>query len=334
MAKRIYLLGAGEFVLRLLQWIGQQGWEGIAITNPDQSKKTLQSTGLSFVESLALLEISCVIVDKPEDIQLIVSQDGTDNHYLSYGAPWKITSEVLAKTFQDRLLNIHGTRLPRERGGTIFSWIILTGQKSGMCLVHKMTNQIDEGPIVSWEEFIYPPSCKIPADYIQFYETKMFQFLKELLEVGNTSEPYTLQPSYLSSYWPRLKADVHGWLNFDGTALELERLVNAFDKPYGGARCRWNNKVVILRDTYSQAADGYSHPFQHGIVYRNNGKWLSVAVKEGELLVCDIKDEKGNDLMAEIKIGDRLYSLPGDKIATLQRVVKTKAGLITKSINF
>ena len=91
---------------------------------------------------------------------------------------------------------------------------------------------------------------------------------------------------------------------------------------------------MIIRETYSQAADGYSHPFQHGIVYRNNGNWLCVAVKDGELLICDIKDEEGNNLISSVKVGDRLYTLPGDKISTLQRVIKTQTGLVTKPINF
>jgi methionyl-tRNA formyltransferase len=253
---------------------------------------------------------------------------------ISIGAPWILDEETLQTVFRENILNLHGTHLPKERGGTLFSWQILSGKHAGICLLHQMTGKIDQGPVVAYEEFIYPSSCRKPIDFINFYNQKNIAFLQEFIKsyIPGSKPECSTQPEYLSSYWPRLLAPVNGWIDWSWKAIELERFICAFDAPYGGARCRWNNQVVILREAYSQASDGYSHPFQQGLVYRNNGKWLNVAVREGELLICNVSDEEGKDLLPEINVGDRFYILPEDKVNSMQRVVKTKEGLVTKKI--
>jgi hypothetical protein len=89
--------------------------------------------------------------------------------------------------------------------------------------------------------------------------------------------------------------------------------------------------IVLIKDTWAQATDGYTHPFQNGLVYRNNNKWINVAANGGELLICRITDLDGNDILPQFKTGDRLYTLPTDLTQSYQRVVKTKQGLIPKS---
>ncbi len=334
MVKKLYLLGGGDFVWELLTWATNEGIKTTAITNQAQAQKQISATGLSFQDSLNQQHIPAVFTDHAEEIKRDDSYTAEECLYISYGAPWILTKDILTNTFHGRLLNIHGTRLPKDRGGNIFTWQILSGLRTGMCLIHQMTEQIDQGPVIAWDEFIYPASCRIPADYISYYESRNLSFLKEFIKKEEFSlAPTFAQPEYLSTYWPRVLANVHGWINWELEATDTEKFICAFDKPYGGARCRWNNQVVIIRDTYSQTSDGKTHPFQHGLVYRNNGKWLNVCTKGGELLICDIRDEKGNDLLSKIKPGDRLYTLPEDIISTFQRVVKQKDGLVTKKID-
>ena len=55
--------------------------------------------------------------------------------------------------------------------------------------------------------------------------------------------------------------------------------------------------------TYS---DGGFHPMQHGLVYRNNGRWLCIAANGGTLIVENVTDADGNDVLAKIRTGDRL----------------------------
>ena len=180
------------------------------------------------------------------------------------------------------------------------------------------------------EEFIYPAHCRKPVDFIQVYEEKNTAFLKNFLPKWVRNEdgtPLAAQPEYLSTYWPRLRADVHGWLDWNWPATELERFICAFDEPYSGARCRWRGQEIILRDAWAQSLDGHTHPFQWGIVTRNNGQWLNVAAQGGELLLRTVHDLNGLDRLPSIRPGDRLCSSAADLEKAQQRVVKTAKGL-------
>ncbi len=248
---------------------------------------------------------------------------------ISIGAPWFFDKGFLENTLHDRLLNLHGAHLPKGRGGTLFSWQIMSGQRAGICLLHKMTEAIDAGPVVAQEEFIYPAHCRKPLDYIQCYEGKNLDFLQKFtLKWLKNKEIKTIaaQPEYLSTYWPRLKADLHGWLDWSWSVADIERFICAFDEPYPGARCRWRGQEIILRSAWSQALDGHTHPFQWGIVTRNNGQWLNVAASGGELLIESVSNSAGKNLIHEILPGDRLYSSHSDLEQARRRWQKTGKG--------
>ena len=74
--------------------------------------------------------------------------------------------------------------------------------------------------------------------------------------------------------------------------------------------------------------DGIFNPFQYGLVYRNNGKWISIAVNGGTLIVQSVTDENGKDLIKTIKPGDKFFT-PFDKLenACTQRIFYTPKGL-------
>ena len=318
--KKILFLGYNAIVDSVAKKLLEIGFQLRILTDAKQSKLITNST-------LKDQTIKCNDENKLLD-ELEKNYSLGYGIGISVGCPWILNENHLA-SMKFNIFNLHGTQLPRDRGGTIFSWFILTGKRLGMCLLHKLVEKIDEGPIIEYEEFIYPPRCIKPIDYISYYETKNIEFLFDLL-VNMYSDNYKYfeksQPPYLSTYWPRLRADVHGWINWSWNAEEIDRFIRAFDEPYGGARCNLNGDIVIIRDAFSQKMDGYTHPFQNGLIYRNNGKWINVASNDGELIICSVINENGDNLLPELKVGDRFYTLNQKLNDSKNRVLKTKTG--------
>ena len=318
--KKILFLGYNTIVDSVANQLLEIGFQLKILTDAKQSAKITDSI---------INEKTIICNDENELLDELKK-----NYSLSYkigisvGCPWILNKNHLS-SMKFNIYNLHGTQLPRDRGGTIFSWLILTGNRLGMCLLHKLVEEIDGGPIIDYEEFIYPSKCIKPIDYITYYETKSIKFLFDLL-VNIFSDNYKYseksQPPYLSSYWPRLRADVHGWINWSWDAEEIDRFIRAFDEPYGVARCNLNGEIVIIRDAFSQKMDGYTHPFQNGLIYRNNGKWINVASNDGELIICSVINENGDNLLTELKVGDRLYTLNQNLNNSKNRVLKTKTG--------
>jgi methionyl-tRNA formyltransferase len=325
---KIVFLGLSEIVIESAVWCKSEGYECLIICNKAQGSKIYNSISLN--ETAKIVGVDVVYVETTADLKNISKNtDLKQTITISVGAPWIINDEIIKSVFNGNILNLHGTRLPKERGGTLFSWQILSGQRSGICLLHKMNGKIDNGPVIAFEEFIYPAHCRKPIDFINHYNIKNVDFLRAFIE-SYTPEIFNNscnQPEYLSTYWPRLMASVNGWIDWSWNFTELERFILAFDEPYDGARTTFRNKTIIIRDVYSQSSDGYTHPFQNGIVFRNNGKWLSVAVNGGELLICSVTDLEGNDMMKNIKPGDRFFTHANEIAKSKSRVIKTSKGL-------
>ena len=50
-----------------------------------------------------------------------------------------------------------------------------------------------------------------------------------------------------STYWPRLKTDINGWVDWSLKIDSIERFICAFDEPYSGAKTFLGNKTVSLK---------------------------------------------------------------------------------------
>ena len=136
------------------------------------------------------------------------------------------------------------------------------------------------------------------------------------------------QPEYLSSYWPRLHTDTHGYIGWDWKLEDIERFVCAFDDPYAGAITFVNDRKVRIKNCLSSLSDGTFHPFQTGIVYKITGAALFVAAGDGSLVVRDVFDENGVNVTLDIRVGDR-FETPVEYLEEARRfrAVYTSAGL-------
>jgi len=250
--------------------------------------------------------------------------------FISGGAPWLFKSDFLKAFEPDGIFNLHGTPLPQDRGGTIVSWLILNKKRLGIAAIHKMTASPDEGPILDFKEFIYPSNCVLPQDYLLEYNCQIedlaweicLKYEQGILDLNQTNQ----QPSYLSTYWPRLSSKINGAIDWSLEGDEIDRFIKAFDDPYPGAFTYWRDKKIILKKSFFQYDSNY-HPSQWGMVYRkritSEFRYLAVAVKSGSLIIREVQDEEGNDLFNSILEGDRLYTSSHELDLAKRRLFKT-----------
>jgi len=326
----IVLLGGGKFSLELIGQVKALGYDVQLLSSPRRLEETIDE--LTLEDHLKRLKIDYVSVEKmntPSETKDLKFKENT--FFLSLGAPWIIKKETIKNLFNNNLFNLHGTRLPQNRGGGGFSWQIMMGNRLGFCQLHEIDGGIDTGDIVRTKEFIYPPSCKLPSQFQFSYlkENLKFteSFFKELREQNVEYTP-TSQPEYMSSYWPRLNTELQSWISWDLSTIELERFICAFDDPYSGAQTYLGDQQVSIKKAQGDYNDQHFHSFQNGIVYRNNGEWLSVCTNSGSLLIEQVFNEQGENILPNIQVGDRFYT-PTEKLdqAKAKRVIYTPKGL-------
>lgn len=313
----IILLGQNSILQSLMERFHEEGIDCLLFGN-DPELKLLGYSSLQSVNDL-LKELL------PYKGQSLI---------LSGGAPWLLKADFLQQFEPQGILNLHGTPLPQDRGGTIVSWLILNQKRIGVAAVHKMSPSPDEGPLLRYREFIYPAQCILPQDYLDVYNQQIedlawdlaLAYSKGLLDTSY----YHNQPHYLSSYWPRLSAKVNGAINWAWEGDEIERLIRAFDNPYPGAYTFWRGKTVHLKKCFFQY-DSHYHPLQWGMVYRSRslqtGGYLAVAVKGGTLYIQEATDQEGESVLEFIQEGDRLNTPAALLDGAKKRLIKSPKGL-------
>lgn len=308
---KVLLLGGGRLLALAACRIRERGLEVYVLTSTRRyeeacgDKLTLESfLKKNGIGHLVTTDCAC---------EEAVSQITKETLGISMGAPWLFKSAFIER-FAGRLLNCHGSRLPMDRGGGGFSWRIMRRDIMGACLLHIVDTGIDTGPIVKYEEFTYPPSCRRPIDYYDYSLEKNLLFLEKFFdEVSseNDFQPISQQESF-STYFPRLATDINGMIDWSWRARDIEAFICAFDDPYKGASTYLDKEKVRLKDCFLIAGEGDFHPYQSGIIYRISSNGVYVAAQGGGLLIKRIENEDCACINDRIKVGDRFFTPTSD----------------------
>lgn len=324
------LLGGGAEIVPLANFVASQGKAVQIITSPRHAVEVFDPAG-TVEECAKASNISFLVA---EDIASSSAIDAIGDMSgavaLSFGAAWIFKPRMIVDVFANRLFNLHGTRLPQNRGGGCWSWQILMGNRFGFNLLHVIDGGVDTGDIVAYKEFIYPASCRTPMDYMGYYAQQNFSFITEFLQrtfSGSVAVTPRAQPEYLSTHWPRLNTNVHGWIDWNWRVEQLDRFICAFDDPYGGAQTVWNGESIRLKSVLADYADISCHPAQSGIVFRKNAGWLVIACNGGNIIVQRVLDSEGRDIHDRVRVGDRFFTPQTMLEQMAERVVYTPVGL-------
>lgn len=329
-ANTVILLGGGPLLLTYADYLtGELSVQTVVLTSrrhlddrlPDGSdfREALASRKLTWHELSSLTPAALHALELDLGAALVIS----------FAAPWIIKTDVL-ELMEGRVYNLHGARLPQDRGGASKSWQIMRGNTYGYALLHKVDAGIDTGDIVDFHEFLYEGS-RTPLEYQQRSDRETSTLLERVTPaLLRGEEPRRLaQPPYLATYWPRLNTEMHGWIDWSWSGLDVLRFVTAFDDPYAGAHTLLNERPIHLKGCAFDSSDGVFHPFQSGLIYRVSAEYAAVCVTTGSLIVRRFLDADGQEVpLGSLTAGDRLYT-PQQKLeaAKRARVRYTSSGL-------
>lgn len=307
--ERTILFGGGALLIRTARELqAAQKTVGV-VTSPRHANEILSESGDRFVTLLEREGLDFVSVKTLESANSIPYPIDHKTLGISFGAAWIFQKDYIER-FGGKLLNLHGARLPQDRGGGGFSWRILMDHRLSCSMLHQITPGIDDGPIVDFEEFVFPSQCRIPLDFERFALEKNGGFLKSFFEKCEQRYTFSLKPqtAYLGTYWPRLSTLHHGIVDWRWSSLEIDRFICAFDEPYPGASSFIQQTKVFIRKSFVVNTDGSFHPFQRGIVYRKSGGVVFVACGDAAIAMGSITNMEGTNIYDRIKVGDRFHT--------------------------
>lgn len=276
----------------------------IVIFTDEQHFNLSTQNGVSFGQKLEGKNITGLkwILTEKIDVPML-SEHVTENTLgLLINSNWIVKQDII-DIFKGRLFNYHNTRLPEERGAAAYSWKILSGSQEGGITVHKVVAKLDAGDIVKKKDFLFPEECRVSSDYYKYMEKLETSFLIEFLEGKDIT--CIQQKESDSVYMPKLNTLTNGFINWEWTAEEIELFIRAFDDPHDGASTYFHDARLHLKKCFLTDREKTFHPFQAGIIYRKNAGSIFIAAKGGGLEIKEVFNEKGEDILSEVKLGHR-----------------------------
>ena len=303
---RLMLFGGGEILFRMAIAARERGLSCLVVTSPRHEKDKILGWTESLVKHLEKENFDFLVTEKLETPS-VVERITSDTLAFSFGAAW-IFKQPCIDLFNGRMVNAHGTRLPRDRGGGESSWRIMRGDRRGVCLLHLVDAGVDTGPIIEAKHFVFPAACRVPADYKAHSIERYIPFLLDFLDRAVAGFEFTpiAQDESAATYFPRLSTMDQAYIDWNWSAIDIERFVCAFDDPYQGAATFWNGQEVRLKKVWACQEDGIFHPFMTGIVYRVHEEWIYVAGRDGGLMIGSLTDGEHHDIKRSLRPGDRL----------------------------
>jgi methionyl-tRNA formyltransferase len=308
------LIGGGPTLCNIAAWLKSGGGDVAVITAPRHASESIVPSGGSLGDELAKVGVETITTDNINDSPDLSHLVDEKTLGIAIGPAWIFRKSIL-ELFDGRLVNFHGIRLPRTRGGAHFTWQILTGDKSGGCNIQLIERKLDAGSVIKSHEYRFSATARIPQDYFDESGRQDVLFLREFITevlAEKEFEPIHLQEGF-STYFPRLATLEHGWIDWSWSTEEIERFICAFDSPYKGASTLLKGRRVFVKSCSAEYDDGAFHPYQSGLVYRKSADTIFVATTDGAISIRSTQLEDGANGLRHVRVGDRLHT-PGEQL--------------------
>lgn len=200
----------------------------LVVTSDRHSKELIFDTETTLLDFLASEGTDFVAAKDVNTDEKVLNGITSQTLGFSMGSAW-IFKPAFINRFGGKLLNLHETRLPQDRGGGGLSWVILRNERVGLSLLHQVDAGVDSGNVVAYEEYYYPSSCKLPIDYQKHSAARYLIFLDKFVKEIEDGKDFPLMPQqeYFSSYWPRLHTDKHGYIDWSWRLNDIEKFIAA-----------------------------------------------------------------------------------------------------------
>jgi methionyl-tRNA formyltransferase len=174
-------------------------------------------------------------------------------------------------------INFHPSRLPDYRGREPLFWALLRGEPTVAVTAHRITAEVDAGPILFQREIAVPPGAT-SASLAPLVDRAGAGLVPEILAhaaAGALSEGFrSPEPG---SHFPPLRAE-HGLLDFTRSAVEIDRLVRAAQGEIAAYTFHRGFRVVVLEGEPGGEAVAGAAP---GSIAAIEGGALGIAAARG-----------------------------------------------------
>ncbi len=285
---KIAIIGRTEILYDTALFLKESGHEIVYILTSEEAaeyKRTAndfrilaESLSVPFAQGSDITTFSDELSESYPDIGISMNYTG-------------ILPQSIIDIFPFGVLNSHGGDLPRYRGNACQAWAIINGEERiGLC-IHKMIGgEIDSGDIITRDYMSINHSTKVSKVW-EWMSCRIPQLMLEAAEKLEADPSYFLElqsksPQKSLRCYPRKPED--GRITWSESAINVLRLVNASNKPYAGAFCGFEDRVMIVWDAELVLDDEIFCAVPGQVTNIGEG-FIEVACGKGKLRLLEIE---------------------------------------------
>ena len=312
---RVILFGGSKHLVDIIEILKKKKIEIYVFTNNKQAMEIIRDEKKTLLSILKRDKINFQILkslDKNKKaLQKLINKETLG---ISVSSWWIFKESEISLFPKKKLINIHGAFLPSFAGRGGKSWQILTNETLSGLTIHLIDKTIDRGRVLFQSSYKFPKrtfdSLKQTHEFAYNQEAKIIKnFFRLIL---NRKDFYPRINSNLKEnkdcYWPKLNAKTNAWINWNWSAIDICKFVNAFGDPYDEAKTLLEKRIIKIKSAKLANSKLNFHPFQNGLIYKINKNNIFVACSGGGIIL-NIKDFK-----IEVK-------LLGKRLITTQKII-------------
>ncbi len=224
--KRIIFMGSPEFSVPALESLNDNFQVELVISQPDKKRsrnRLLPTAVKKRAQELNLKTYEPKNVNDEESLELIDKINPDFIVVIAYG---QIIGKHLLETYPDRIINIHGSLLPKYRGAAPMHYALLNGdEKTGVCsmLIEKT---MDTGDVLACGELEIDDDMNIEILHDKLSILAAQTIVDTLNNYDSLYESRRKQDDEKAVYTKKLTKEM-GHLDFSKTAKEINNKIRA-----------------------------------------------------------------------------------------------------------
>ncbi len=315
---RIVFLGSGDFGCPSLRRLHECGHEVLqVVTQPARQSGRGRKVKPTAIATLAAeLKLPCLETANVNETDIVAKVRALEPEVLIVIAFGQKIGNELLQIPTCRVINLHGSLLPKYRGAAPINWAILKGETETGLTVIELNEQWDAGDILGQAKTKIQPSETAGELHDRLADMGTQLLLEVLGKMAAGRDSPLVQDHCLASRAPKLKKE-DGAICWSQPAKTLRNFIHGMS-PWPGAFCylKQQNKdkserITLLRAEVASPDNGadIAESAPAGTVAQD----LSIHCASGRLRLLEVKPDNGRQMAfanfahgRHLQKGDRL----------------------------
>ncbi len=251
---KVFFMGATKFGHRCLEVVLRTGLEvvGCAYT-PEVFQINYSPSGVknvTYADFSAIakeLKVPCVSYERGK-VKRFVEEVARLHPDLILVAGWYyMVGRELRSVATQGAVGLHGSLLPKYRGGAPLVWSMIHGEKEGGVTLFYLEDGVDAGDIIGQERFPIEEEDTI-ADALVKLEDAGQRLLERCLPLMKKEEAPRIPQNHAEATQYPQRSPADGEIDWSKPAGQIRDFIRGQTRPYPGAFTRIAGKKVIIWD--------------------------------------------------------------------------------------